>query len=205
MGRHERAASACSETRAAVLGAATAADADQTVALSPRVAASGAQVVVYVSLGSNQGDSGSLLEQAADALRRLPRTVVTARSSLYRTAPVGYVEQPHFLNQVVALRTSLSPLELLDATQGIERAGGRVRGVRWGPRTLDVDILWYDDIAFADERLQLPHPRVEERRFVLEPLAELVPDLVLAGGCTVAEALAKVADQPVERLTATEG
>lgn len=168
-------------------------------------AASGAQATVYVSLGSNQGDSRSLLEQAVRALHELPRTIVVARSSLHRTAPVGYVDQPDFLNQVVALRTRLGPLELLDATQGIERAGGRVRGVRWGPRTLDVDILWYDGVDLDDDRLQVPHPRLEDRRFVLEPLAELVPDLVLASGRTVAEALAKTAGQPAERLTTTEG
>lgn len=171
-------------------------------AASPRPPA---QASVYVSLGSNQGDSRSLLEEAVRALRGLPRTSVTARSSLYRTAPVGHVEQPDFLNQVVALRTSLSPLELLDATQSLERAGGRVRGVRWGPRTLDIDILWYDGVDLDVDRLQVPHPRLEERRFVLEPLAELVPELVLASGRTAAEALAKTADQPVERLTATEG
>lgn len=198
MDRHERTASVRAGDQAAASGA-------QATICGAQATASGAQATVYVSLGSNQGESRSLLEQAVCALDALPRTTVVARSSLYRTAPVGYVDQPDFLNQVVALRTSLGPLELLDATQAIERAGGRVRGVRWGPRTLDVDILWYDGRKLDHDRLQLPHPRLEDRRFVLEPLAELVPDLVLAGGRTVAEALAKTVDQPVERLTTTEG
>ena len=162
------------------------------------------EALVYLSLGSNQGDSRRLLEEAVRALGDLPHTRVIARSGLYRTAPVGYVDQPDFLNQVIALRTTLAPLDLLDATQGIERAAGRERGPRWGPRTLDIDLLWYDGIRLDDERLQLPHPRMEERRFVLEPLAELAPGLVLPGGGTVAEALKKTADQAVERCDVTE-
>ena len=198
MDRHEAAASVRADAQSAVSGA-------QAAASGAEATVCGAQATVYVSLGSNQGESRSLLEQAVRALDELAHTAVVARSSLYRTAPVGYVDQPDFLNQVVALRTMLAPLELLDATQAIERAGGRAGGVRWGPRTLDVDILWYDGREIDDDRLQVPHPRLEDRRFVLEPLAELVPDLVLAGGRTVAEALAKTADQPVERLRTTEG
>lgn len=162
------------------------------------------EALVYLSLGSNQGHSRRLLEEAVRALGDLPHTRVIARSSLYRTAPVGYADQPDFLNQVVALRTTLAPHDLLDATQGLERAAGRERGVRWGPRTLDIDLLWYDGIRVDDERLQLPHPRLGDRRFVLEPLAELAPGLMLSGGGTVAGALKKTADQSVERCDATE-
>lgn len=162
------------------------------------------EALVYVSLGSNQGHSRRLLEQAVRTLGDLPHIRVSARSSLYRTAPVGYVDQPDFLNQVIALRTTLAPHDLLDVTQGLERAAGRERGVHWGPRTLDIDLLWYDGIRLDDERLQLPHPRLEDRRFVLEPLAELAPGLALAGGSTVAEALKKTVDQTVERCDATE-
>jgi 2-amino-4-hydroxy-6-hydroxymethyldihydropteridine diphosphokinase len=158
----------------------------------------------YLSLGSNQGDSGLLLEEAVRALGDVPHTRVIACSGLYRTAPVGFVDQPDFLNQVIALRTTLAPHDLLDATQRIENAAGRERGPRWGPRTLDIDLLWYDGLRLDDERLQLPHPRLAERRFVLEPLAELAPGLVLAGGDTVAEALKKTADQTVERCDRTE-
>ena len=132
-------------------------------------------VLVFVGLGSNQGDSIALLERAVDGLGALPGTSVVACSSLYRTAAVGLEDQPDFLNQVVALRTTLTPAQLLAAGQALETAAHRVRSVRWGPRTLDVDILWYDGITRGGERLTLPHPRLEERRFVLEPLAELAP------------------------------
>jgi 2-amino-4-hydroxy-6-hydroxymethyldihydropteridine diphosphokinase len=162
------------------------------------------EALVYLSLGSNEGHSRRLLEEAVRGLADLPHTQVIARSGLYRTAPIGYVDQPDFLNQVIALRTTLAPHDLLDATQALERAAGRERGMRWGPRTLDIDLLWYDGIHLDDERLQLPHPRLEDRRFVLEPLAELAPGLVLAGGGTVAVALKKTADQIVERCDATE-
>jgi 2-amino-4-hydroxy-6-hydroxymethyldihydropteridine diphosphokinase len=162
------------------------------------------EALVYLSLGSNQGHSRLLLEEAVHALDDLPHTRVVARSSLYRTAPVGYVDQPDFLNQVIALRTTLAPHDLLDVTQDLERAAGRERGRRWGPRTLDIDLLWYDGMRLDDERLQLPHPRLEDRRFVLEPLAELAPGLVLAGGGTVAGALKKTADQMVERCDVSE-
>ncbi len=162
------------------------------------------EALVYLSLGSNQGHSRRLLEEAVRALGDLPHTRVIARSSLYRTAPVGYVDQAEFLNQVIAVRTTLEPHDLLDVTQNLERAAGRERGARWAPRTLDIDLLWYDGVRLDDDRLQLPHPRLADRRFVLEPLAELAPGLVLAGGGTVAEALKKTADQTVERCDVTE-
>ena len=156
--------------------------------------------VVYLSLGSNQGDPAAILDRALAALDHLPHTRLTAVSHRYRTAPVGYLEQPHFLNLVAAVETALSPLELLAATQSLERDAGRERGPRWGPRTLDIDVVWYHGVAVEDERLEVPHPRMEERRFVLEPLAELAPGLLLASGRTVEEALEAVAAQQVERI-----
>ena len=164
------------------------------------VGGAAAGALAFVGLGSNQGDSTAFLAAAVTGLGALPGTSVVARSSLYRTAAVGVEDQPDFLNQVVALRTVRGPLELLVAGQALETAAHRVRGVRWGPRTLDVDILWYDGKTLGGERLTLPHPRLEERRFVLEPLAELAPDLVLPSGRTVAQALALVADQTVIRV-----
>jgi quinolinate synthase len=122
-------------------------------------------------------------------------------SSVYRTAPVGGPEQDDFLNQVVEIETTLSPRELLEAVQGIEVALGRRRVVRWGPRSIDVDILWYDRFSSAEVGLEVPHPRMEERRFVLEPLAELAPDLVLPSGRTVSQALESVRGQVVKRLS----
>lgn len=156
--------------------------------------------LVYLSLGSNQGDSAALLDEALEALDHLRNTRLTAVSHRYRTAPVGYLDQPHFLNLVAAVETALTPLELLEETQRLEREAGRVRETRWGPRTLDIDVVWYHGVALSDERLQLPHPRMEERRFVLEPLAELAPELLLASGRTVEKALEAVAAQQVERI-----
>jgi 2-amino-4-hydroxy-6-hydroxymethyldihydropteridine diphosphokinase len=156
--------------------------------------------LVYLSLGSNQGDPAAILDAALAALDRLPDTRVTAVSHRYRTAPVGFLDQPHFLNLVAAVETTLPPPALLEETQRLEREAGRVRGTRWGPRTLDIDLVWYHGVTSNDERLHLPHPRMEERRFVLEPLAELAPGLLLAGGRTVEEALEAVAAQQVERI-----
>ncbi len=118
-------------------------------------------------------------------------------SGLYRTAPVGGPGQDDYLNQVVEIETVLPPHDLLQALHEIETGLGRVRVLRWGPRTVDVDILWYDGASVADPGLEVPHPRMEERRFVLEPLAELAPDLVLPSGRTVREALERVKDQVV--------
>ena len=143
-----------------------------------------------------------MLRQVRVHLASLRGTTLSAESHLYVTAPVGGPEQDDFLNQVVEIRTTLTPRELLTAIHSIETAMGRERGVKWGPRSIDVDILWYHGFSGADADLEVPHPRMEERRFVLEPLAELAPDLVLGSGRTVAEALARVQDQEVRRLAA---
>jgi 2-amino-4-hydroxy-6-hydroxymethyldihydropteridine diphosphokinase len=141
-----------------------------------------------------------MLRRARALLAALPGTTLTAESGLYVTAPVGGPEQDDYFNQVVELSTALSPYELLAAIQGIEAELGRVREIRWGPRTIDVDILWYHGFSSAEACLEVPHPRMEQRRFVLEPLAELAPDLVLPSGRTVTEALAGVQDQNVRRI-----
>lgn len=155
---------------------------------------------VFVGLGSNLGDSRWLLKSALAALEELPGTCVVKVSSLYLTDPVGLVEQPAFLNLVAELHTDLSPRDLLAAMQDIELRLGRERRERWGPRTIDLDLLWYDELGICEPGLQVPHPRMEQRRFVLEPLAELAPQLRLASGRTVTEALARVGEQRVERL-----
>ena len=123
---------------------------------------------------------------------------MTAVSHLYLTAAVGGPEQPDYLNQVVEIETELEPRRLLAETQSIEATLGRERTVRWGPRTLDIDILWYHGFTAADGDLQVPHPRMEQRRFVLEPLAEVAPSLVLPSGKTVSEALAPLGEQVVK-------
>ena len=154
---------------------------------------------MFLGLGSNLGDRHAMLRQARRLLGELPDTSVVRSSGLYETAPVGGPEQDDYLNQVVEIRTALSPRRLLEAIGRIEAALGRERAVRWGPRSIDVDILWYDGSSVAEADLEVPHPRMEERRFVLEPLAELAPDLVLPSGSTVKEALRRVRDQAVSR------
>jgi 2-amino-4-hydroxy-6-hydroxymethyldihydropteridine diphosphokinase len=131
--------------------------------------------VVYLGLGSNQGDRDALLRAALDRLR--PYVTVERLSSVYDTAPLLVTEQPRFHNLVAAGRTSLTPLALLRAAKQIERALGRVPGPRYGPRPIDIDLLFYDDLVLHSAELTLPHPRVAERAFVLAPLAEIAPDL----------------------------
>ncbi|MEV8518317.1 2-amino-4-hydroxy-6-hydroxymethyldihydropteridine diphosphokinase [Dyella marensis] len=157
--------------------------------------------VAYVALGSNLGDSRRYLGEAIEAMARLPSTRVTARSRLYRTPPWGMLEQPPFLNAAVRLDTGLAAGELLDALLAIERAAGRTReGERWGPRTLDLDLLHMEGVRMADARLTLPHPRIGERAFVLLPLADLAPELDLPGQGKVAELLAALDHSGCEAL-----
>ena len=150
----------------------------------------------YVALGSNLGDSRQHLLDAIEALAALPHTEVTARSRVYRTPPWGVTDQPDFLNAVVALETALEPHDLLDALLAIERAAGRQRnGERWGPRTLDLDLLHVADRTVNDERLTLPHPHIADRAFVLLPLYDVAPDLEIPGQGRVADLLRGVDTQ----------
>lgn len=146
---------------------------------------------VALGLGSNLGDREAHLAGAVKALESREGIRVTARSSLWETPPWGVEEQPHFLNACVLLETSLSPMEVLETCLAIEREHGRERSQRWGPRTLDIDVLYYDDVALAGEVLTLPHPRMLMRTFVLAPLAEIAPGKVVAGA-TIRENLALV-------------
>jgi 2-amino-4-hydroxy-6-hydroxymethyldihydropteridine diphosphokinase len=134
----------------------------------------------YLGLGSNLGDRMGYLASAVHHLRATPGFANVRGSTVYETAPVGVTEQPDFLNLVVALESDLSPPAVLDACLAIELALGRVRTQRWGPRTIDLDVV-HADIPWADDRLEVPHPRVRERGFVLTPLAELAPDLLVNG------------------------
>lgn len=147
-------------------------------------------VVAYVALGSNLDDPRSQVERAFAALDRLPRTHVVARSRLYRTPPWGVVEQPPFVNAAARLETSLPARGLLDGLLAIEQRAGRVRGVRNGPRVLDLDLLVYGGITASDPDLVLPHPRLHERAFVLVPLVDLDPALEIPGRGRVHELLA---------------
>ncbi len=154
---------------------------------------------MYLSLGSNLGDREANLRSAVERLES-PSLQVRCRSSIYETEPQDLGEQPWFLNLVVEIETSLAPMELLERIHEMEARLGRMRDVPKGPRTIDIDILFYGELVFETGDLQIPHPRLAQRRFVLEPLAELAPDLqhpVI--GRTVTEMLAAVADQQVER------
>lgn len=132
---------------------------------------------VYLSLGSNMESRIGYLEKAISKLRLMKGSEVTAISSIYETDPVGYIDQPSFLNLVVCLKTTLPPFELLAETQQIENELGRKREIRWGPRTIDLDILLYDQENMKMESLTLPHPRMWQRSFVIIPLLEVAPDL----------------------------
>ena len=160
----------------------------------------------FVSLGSNLGDRAGYLAGARDALAALPRTAVRAISRVYETAPREVTDQPPFLNQVLCLETALAPRELLRACQAVEHAHDRRRELRFGPRTLDIDILLFQEVESDDPELTLPHPRMVKRAFVLVPLAEVwrhakgMPGLDVDG---LAQATAR--SQRVRLYDATEG
>jgi 2-amino-4-hydroxy-6-hydroxymethyldihydropteridine diphosphokinase len=139
----------------------------------------------YIGLGSNLGDSLETLRSATARLASLG-TVVDA-SSVYESDPIGLEAQPAFQNAVVALDTTLTPMQLLDGLLAIEAEFKRERTVRWGPRTLDLDLIWFDGLELDSSRLTLPHPRAHEREFVLRPLADIAPALPLA--CATASRL----------------
>lgn len=132
----------------------------------------------YISIGSNIGDRHVYLEGATQALNERMDTSVVKLSSVYETAPVGYTDQADFLNIVIFIRTELSAADLLVACQEIEQALGRERTIRWGPRTVDLDILLYNEDQIETETLIVPHPRMAERAFVLIPLVEIAPEVV---------------------------
>ncbi len=135
----------------------------------------------YVGLGSNLGDRQDNLRTALSELRQMPTISILRVSSLYESAPVGVTEQPEFLNAVAALETALPATDLLDVFLYLENKLGRVRTFRWGPRVIDLDLLLYGDAQIALPSLTVPHPRLREREFVLVPLAEIAPELVLPG------------------------
>ncbi len=135
----------------------------------------------YVGLGSNLGERESLIRQALDAMATLPQTTVVRASSLYDTEPLGEVMQPDFLNAVVLLETDLAPRQLLWNLMLIEKRLGRVRTQKWGPRTIDLDLLLYGDEIIDEADLRVPHPELTRRAFVLVPLTELDPMLVHPG------------------------
>lgn len=154
----------------------------------------------YIALGANLDDPVATLKAATQAVAALPGVSLVQASSLYRTAPVGLVGQPDFINGVLAVDTELSPQDLLQALLKVEAEFGRIRAQRNGPRTLDLDVLLYDQQVMHTETLTLPHPRMHLRAFVLVPLAEIAPALAIPGRGTVAAWLPAVANQQITRL-----
>ena len=157
------------------------------------------EVTVYLSLGGNLGEPDKAMAAALRMLDAGPATQVVLVSSLYRTPPWGKTDQPDFLNAAAELRTTLSPRGLLEACLDAERKLKRVRQERWGPRLIDIDILVFGDLTVHESGLEIPHPRMLERAFVLAPLAEIAPDFV-AGGKNLADRLAELDAAGIERL-----
>ena len=158
-------------------------------------------VVVWIGLGSNMGQAADQVEQAIAALTDAPGLELTARSSLYRTAPVGNVDQPDFINAVVRASCRIGCYVLLETLQKIEKRFGRTRdGERFGPRSLDLDLLMYADQTVSSPQLELPHPRMHERLFVLEPLTEIEGDITVPGRGRLSVLRQACLDQRVQRL-----
>lgn len=155
----------------------------------------------FVGLGSNLQSPGRQIGQAMDLLAELPDVRLVLRSSLYRSAPFGGIEQPDFVNAVAGLLTTLSAAELLAALQDIEKRQGRERGdVRWGPRVLDLDLLVFASQSISESDLVVPHPGIGERNFVLLPLGEIAPDLVVPGFGRVASIPVNMNEPTISRI-----
>ncbi|MGP8307545.1 2-amino-4-hydroxy-6-hydroxymethyldihydropteridine diphosphokinase [Vibrio sp. YIC-376] len=150
-------------------------------------------ITAYIAVGSNLAEPVSQAKQAIEALKALPESEFIKASELYSSTPMGPQNQPDYINAVVEIKTNLTPLQLLDCTQAIELEQGRVRkDERWGPRTLDLDIILYGNEVINSERLTIPHYGMKVREFVLYPLAEIAPSLQLPDGTEVSSLLKQV-------------
>jgi len=158
-------------------------------------------IKVYIGLGSNLDDPQSQLKKAIIALEMVPSTSVVKTSSFYRSKPVGPQDQPDYINAVVELDTELSASVLLDYLQAIENEQGRERKIKWGARTLDLDILLFGDEIINDDRLQIPHVEMQNRGFVLLPLNEILPDCMIPGVGTVRSLLQEENTDDLVKLT----
>jgi len=154
----------------------------------------------YIGVGSNLQDPRAQVERGLVALAKLPESRCTACSALYGSPPLGAADQPDYVNAVALLETDLAPLVLLDALQAIEARHGRVRERRWGPRTLDLDLLLYDEKVMATPRLTLPHPGIGERDFVLLPLMEIAGDIEIPGRGRASRLLAQCPARTARRI-----
>ena len=158
------------------------------------------KVSAFIGLGANLDDPRAQVLRAFNELARLPQTSLTAKSSLWRSAPLGYSNQPEFVNAVARLETGLSADALLDELKKVESAHGRERSFANAPRTLDLDLLMYGDEVRDSSRLTLPHPRMHERAFVLNPLLEIAPGAVIPGHGSARTNLQALPDQACERI-----
>lgn len=152
-------------------------------------------MIAYIGLGSNLNSPLTQLSLAISRIHQIPQTEVVDVSSVYRSAPVGVLEQPDFFNQVISVKTQLLPEVLLQALLKVETEMGRVREIRFGPRVIDCDLLLHGDSVLQTETLVLPHPRMIERAFVLLPLREIYPDFIALCGRSIDDLCAAVADQ----------
>jgi 2-amino-4-hydroxy-6-hydroxymethyldihydropteridine diphosphokinase len=159
-----------------------------------------AVVRAYIGLGSNLDRPAEQIERAFELLAELPDTDLVARSSLYRSAPLGEIEQPDFVNAVAKIETSLDAFTWLANLQQIEDHQGRIRGERWGPRVLDLDLLAYGDEQIRSESLIVPHPGIGQRNFVLLPLREVEPDLTIPGLAPISEIVVDETAPSISRI-----
>ena len=155
---------------------------------------------VYIALGSNLAEPVQQLNEALNSLKNLPHSTLMAVSSFYQSQPLGPQDQPDYVNAVACLETELAPIPLLDALQQIENQQGRVRVRRWGERTLDLDILLYNNEIIQSERLVVPHYDMHNREFVIVPLYEIAPTLVLPNGVSLQQLMAKFAQHQMKVL-----
>lgn len=156
--------------------------------------------LVYIALGSNLEDPFKQVQSAYEEIKKLPDTYLLKCSSLYKSAPLGLLNQPDYINAVAEINTTLTPLELLNKLLKIELHHGRVRTFRNAPRTLDLDILLYDNLRLNDNRLTIPHPRMTQRAFVLCPLMEIAPHCEIPGHGKISQLITACSDQKIERL-----
>lgn len=156
--------------------------------------------LAYIGLGSNLENPRAQIEGALAELAAIPHSQLLANSALYRSKAIGPGDQPDYINAVALVETHLSPLALLDSLQAIEQAHQRLRTLHWGPRTLDLDILLLDGQILDSERLKVPHPYLTQRNFVLYPLADIAPDLVLPCATPLRDLLASCPQDGLERL-----
>ncbi|SFN60080.1 2-amino-4-hydroxy-6-hydroxymethyldihydropteridinediphosphokinase [Formivibrio citricus] len=157
-------------------------------------------VQAFIALGANLGQPAKQLRRAIALICLLPNTRLVSCSSFYSSAPVGYTDQPDFINAVVEITTKLSPHGLLEALLAIESALGRERHFSNGPRTIDLDLILYSNLAINNEALTVPHPRMSERAFVLVPLLEIAPNIIIPGQGRAEELLPRVTDQQLHRI-----